>query len=138
MRALAAGVLAFAAVCVGAGNATARQLEVVAKPGLGANPFYVGNRAPLEPAPLIKLPIGAIDPRGWLRVQLELMRDGMTGHLDQLSHWVQPEDNAWLSKTGEGKNGWEELPYWLKVSETWGMCSRMNTSRRWPRRGSMA
>ena len=28
-----------------------------------ANDFYVGNRAPLLPAPLIKLPVGAVRPR---------------------------------------------------------------------------
>lgn len=114
MRLLAASVF----VCLvigGAGPAAmAQKAEVVDKPGGAGKDLYVGNRAPLAPAPLIKLPIGAIEPRGWLRVQLELMRDGMTGHLDELSHWVQLEDSAWLSKKGEGKNGWEELPYWLK------------------------
>ena len=30
--------------------------------GLGENHFYTGNRAPLAPSPLIKLPIGAIRP----------------------------------------------------------------------------
>jgi DUF1680 family protein len=83
-------------------------------PTQGRNSFYVGNRDPLEPSPLLKLPIGSIEPQGWLRAQLELMRDGMTGHMDQLSHWVKPENSAWLSKDGKGENGWEELPYWLK------------------------
>src|SRR5260221_731713 len=83
-------------------------------PTEGAKGFYVGKPSPLEPSPLIKLPIGAIEPRGWLRGQLELMRDGMTGHMAELSHWVKPEGNAWLSMDGKGENGWEELPYWLK------------------------
>ncbi|HEV8541264.1 MAG TPA: hypothetical protein VGR78_02620, partial [Verrucomicrobiae bacterium] len=43
--------------------------------------LYVQNRAPLVPAPFMKLPIGAIVPRGWLRRQLELEANGMTGHL---------------------------------------------------------
>lgn len=90
-------------------------VTVVSKPPTdGTNSFYVGNRAPLEPSPLIKLPIGAIEPKGWLREQLVLMRDGMTGHMAELSHWVKPEGSAWLSKDGKGENGWEELPYWLK------------------------
>jgi hypothetical protein len=36
------------------------------------------------------------------------------GHLGEISAWLQKEDNAWLSKNGKGKYGWEELPYWLK------------------------
>jgi hypothetical protein len=89
-------------------------VRIVKAPEAGLNKWYGGNRAPLAPCPLAKLPIGAIEPRGWLRGQLELMRDGMTGHLEEVSHWVKPDGNAWLSKEGKGENGWEELPYWLK------------------------
>ncbi len=45
------------------------------------NDFYVGNRPPLLPSPLIKLPIGAVEPAGWVRRQLELQADGFHGHL---------------------------------------------------------
>lgn len=83
-------------------------------PTAGANSFYTGNRAPLLPNPLIKLPIGAIRPEGWLRYQLVLMSEGMIGHLSEISQWCVYEGNAWVSPTGEGANGWEELPYWLK------------------------
>ncbi len=75
------------------------------------NDFYVSNRAPLTPNPLVKLPIGAITPRGWLRRQLELMSEGMTGRLPDVSHWCRPEGNGWIEPK---KRGWEELPYWLK------------------------
>ena len=44
---------------------------------------------------LIKLPIGAITPKGWLRRQLELERDGMIGHLAEISPWCKIEGNAW-------------------------------------------
>ena len=83
-------------------------------PTAGGNEFYVGNQAPLLPSPLIKLPIGAIRPAGWLRQQLQLMADGMTGHLPELSQWCKSEGSAWMAPDGEGQFGWEELPYWLK------------------------
>jgi hypothetical protein len=77
-------------------------------------PLYTGNRQPLIASPLIKLPIGSITPRGWLRHQLELEKDGMTGHLEEISKWCKFEGNAWASPDGQGHSGWEELPYWLK------------------------
>ncbi|HOW18307.1 MAG TPA: glycoside hydrolase family 127 protein, partial [Phycisphaerae bacterium] len=80
----------------------------------GANAFYVGNRPPLLPNPLIKLPIGAITPKGWLRQQLLLEADGMSGHLSEISKWCKAEGSAWMNPRGEGRFGWEELPYWLK------------------------
>src|SRR5436190_18138229 len=75
---------------------------------------YVSNRAPLLPSAFIKLPIGSITPKGWLRHQLELERDGMVGHLAELSQWCKYEGNAWVEPEGKGHSGWEELPYWLK------------------------
>lgn len=83
-------------------------------PAEGKNSFTIGNREPLLPSPLIKLPVKAVKPRGWLRNQLELMASGMVGHLNELSSWCKAEGSAWMSRTGEGEHGWEELPYWLK------------------------
>ena len=80
-----------------------------------ANQFYPGNREPLLASPLVKLPVGAVRPRGWLRKQMELMAEGFTGHLGELSRFLKPEGNAWLDPKGEGNRSyWEELPYWLK------------------------
>ncbi len=76
------------------------------------NVNYLSNRKPLQPLRFIKLPVTAIKPAGWLRKYLELQRDGLTGHLGEISAWLDKKDNAWL-KTG-GQNGWEEVPYWLK------------------------
>ncbi len=90
-------------------------LRVTPRPNEGpSNEFYIGNRAPLLPNPLLKLPIGAIEPRGWLRKQLELEADGFTGHLTEISAFLKQENNAWLSPDGQGEHGWEEVPYWLK------------------------
>ncbi len=55
------------------------------------------------------LPLGAIKPKGWLLNQLQIMRNGTTGHLDEVYDKVK-KDNGWLGGKGDG---WEETPYWL-------------------------
>ncbi len=93
----------------------ATTVRVVSTPPTAqTNDFYVSNRPPLTPEPLIKLPIGAIKPEGWVRRQLELQADGFSGHLTEISEFLKKEDNAWLSSDGTGSRGWEEVPYWLK------------------------
>ncbi len=87
-------------------------VTVVEKPDVSkSNSFYTTNRPPLLPNPLVKLPLGCIRPGGWLKVQLELMADGMVGHLDELSDFLKP-NNGWLG--GEEVSGAEEAPYWLR------------------------
>lgn len=83
-------------------------------PTVGANSAYAANRAPLLPSPLIKLPAGSVTPRGWLRHQLECMAEGYCGRLSEISDFCQFEGSAWASPDGEGRFGWEELPYWLR------------------------
>src|SRR3954466_287322 len=78
------------------------------------NTLYIGNRPPLVASPLMKLRIGSITPKGWLRHQLELEANGMTGRLPEISKWCKFEGNAWADSQGQGHSGWEELPYWLK------------------------
>jgi DUF1680 family protein len=78
------------------------------------NGFYVSNAKPLTPSPLLKLPIGAIKPEGWLRRQLELQAQGFSGRLTEISKFLQKDGNAWLAADGQGHSPWEELPYWLK------------------------
>ena len=114
--ALAAAALVFAldgGSAWGAGNDRTMKRPLMSS-ATRTNQFYPGNRAPLLPSPFVKLPIGAIRPEGWLREQLRLMADGFTGHLPEVSPWCRFEGSAWTSPTGEGKFGWEELPYWLK------------------------
>ncbi len=93
---------------------TAKVSVVVAPDVSQTNDSYVSNRAPLVPSRLIQLPVGSVHPRGWLREMLNRQRQGLTGHLGEISAWLQKDDNAWLSTDGKGKYGWEELPYWLK------------------------
>ena len=73
---------------------------------------YVNSRAPLRQQCFIKLPVGSIRPAGWIGRYLQLQRDGLTGHLGEISAWLEKDGNAWLT-TG-GNHGWEEVPYWLK------------------------
>lgn len=80
----------------------------------GANNHYAGNRKPLLQSPFTKLPIGTIRPEGWVRGQLELMAEGMTGRLTEISPWCKFEGNAWTDPQGKGHSPWEEMPYWLK------------------------
>lgn len=74
------------------------------------NSFYITNRAPLVEKPYTELPLGAIKPEGWLLEQLLIMRNGMTGHLDELYTKVVGPRNGWLGGDGDG---WERGPYWL-------------------------
>ena len=91
----------------------AGEATVVDRPLTGnGNPYYVGNREPLEPSPFMKLPVGAVKAEGWIGRYLELQRDGLTGQLGTISSWLEKKNNAWLSEGGD--HGWEEVPYWLK------------------------
>jgi hypothetical protein len=90
-------------------------VRILSSPPLtGRQQFYVGNRAPLRASPLIKLPVGAVQPKGWLKSQLELMREGFSGHLTDISKYCKYDGNAWTTSSGEGDFGWEEVPYWLR------------------------
>jgi DUF1680 family protein len=87
---------------------------VPSPPDRGVNRFYTGNRAPLAANPLIKLPVGSIRPEGWLRHQLTLETKGFSGRLEEISQFCKFEGNEWTSPAGQGKFGWEEVPYWLR------------------------
>jgi rhamnogalacturonyl hydrolase YesR len=69
----------------------------------------VFNRAPLAEAHYARLPLGDVQPEGWLDEQLQRMAEGMGGNLDELYANVGP-NNAWVG--GNGDN-WERGPYWL-------------------------
>ena len=60
------------------------------------------------------LPVGSVQPKGWLLEYMNRQRDGLSGNLGEISVWLEKDGNAWLSKDGKGKYGWEEVPYWLR------------------------
>lgn len=101
--------------CKDQGNKDVLQIANVSRPSTSAiNDFYISNKMPLQPSSFVKLPIGSIKPEGWILKCLQLQKTGMTGHLNEISAWLEKKNNAWLSPTGEGIHGWEEVPYWLK------------------------
>lgn len=71
---------------------------------------YLNNRAPLKPNPYIELPLGAIQPKGWLKEMLVRQKDGATGQLDKLYPLVMSNRNGWLGGDGDQ---WERGPYWI-------------------------
>jgi hypothetical protein len=110
----ALALAALALLIPAAARAGDRAARVDRPPARTRNAHYPGGREPLAPAPLVKLPVGAVAPRGWLRKQLQLQADGFHGRLGEISPFLRKENNAWLSPAGEGERGWEEVPYWLK------------------------
>ena len=71
---------------------------------------YIPNRAPLLDSRYLELPLGAIKPEGWLRLQLQAQVTGLTGHLDEAYPNVVGPRNAWLGGDGDA---WERGPYWI-------------------------
>ncbi|MES2455184.1 MAG: beta-L-arabinofuranosidase domain-containing protein [Bacteroidota bacterium] len=74
---------------------------------------YSFNRTPLQKNVYVQLPLGSIKARGWLLRQLELQKDGFTGHAEELYPGKNDlgKDADWLGGTG---NSWEKAPYYLK------------------------
>ncbi|MHB1001091.1 MAG: beta-L-arabinofuranosidase domain-containing protein [Armatimonadota bacterium] len=73
------------------------------------NSNYHGNRRPLKETSFTFLPLGSVKPAGWLRNQLRIQADGLSGHLPEFLANLGP-NSGWLGGTGES---WEQGPYYL-------------------------
>jgi len=49
-----------------------------------------------------------LKPAGWLRRELEIQAEGLSGNLDKI--WPDVRDSRWI---GGDREGWERVPYWL-------------------------
>lgn len=98
-------VLLLTTGCAGGGDFRAETVDSLPSP-------EITDTTSLRPLTLTKLPAGAIKPEGWILRQLELQRDGLNGHLSEISAWLDRNNNAWLVEGGD--RGWEEVPYWLR------------------------
>jgi len=74
--------------------------------------LYAQNRAPLAPAPFLKLPPGAVKAHGWLAKQLDLQVNGLCGRYPEVSDYLKYDGNGWV--TPNTNSGWEEVTYWLR------------------------
>lgn len=73
------------------------------------NSNYINNRPPLPATAFSFLPLGSVKPKGWLRKQLKIQADSLTGHLPEFWDSLGP-NSGWLGGTGES---WERGPYYL-------------------------
>ena len=87
---------------------TAALAMIVRPHNLLAQPPHRKSTA-LAPAAFRLLPLGDVRPAGWLRRQLRVQADGLSGHLDEF--WPDVGSNSgWLGGAGES---WERGPYFV-------------------------
>ncbi|WP_344497358.1 RICIN domain-containing protein [Streptomyces enissocaesilis] len=94
--------------------------------------LYSPNAAPLHPTALLRLPVTAVRPRGWLDGQLRLQLAGLCGRYDEISHFLDFATSGWVHPE---RGAWEELPYWLRGYVDLAIVTRdadaLATARRW-------
>jgi hypothetical protein len=76
------------------------------------NSNYISNKTPLVNTPFVSLPLGAIEPKGWLLTQLKSQKDGLTGN-SELIYGELGSNSAWLGGNAPDSN-WERPPYYVK------------------------
>ncbi|TRX21675.1 DUF1080 domain-containing protein [Flavobacterium franklandianum] len=76
------------------------------------NTNYVSNKTPLANTPFVALPLGTIEPKGWLANQLVLQKEGLTGE-SELIYSELGNNSAWLGGNAPDSD-WERPPYYVK------------------------
>ena len=66
------------------------------------------DKGGLLPLAFQPLALGSIHPTGWLRNQLRIQADSLSGNLDEF--WPDIAQSGWIGGSAEG---WERGPYWL-------------------------
>ncbi len=130
------GTISLAATLLGAKQAAAQSSGAVsAVETVRANTaggFYAPDRAPLRPTAFQKLPPGAVQPEGWLKIQLESEATGLTGRMTETSHFLDIHNTGWIDPA---KGGFEEVGYWLRGFVDLGYVTGdqriIATSKRW-------
>lgn len=62
----------------------------------------------LKPLAFKQYTTNELKPTGWLKNQLRIQAEGLSGNLDKV--WPDIRDSAWI---GGDCEGWERVPYWL-------------------------
>ncbi|MFX0097971.1 MAG: hypothetical protein ACFFCS_00200 [Candidatus Hodarchaeota archaeon] len=62
----------------------------------------------LKPLQIQTLGLGEVKPLGWLKDQLKVQLNGLSGNLDKF--WPDIMHSQWI---GGKEEGWERFPYWL-------------------------
>lgn len=71
---------------------------------------YFSNQGELNESAFVQLPMGAVEAKDWLKQQLYLQKNGLTGAIHD-EYALYGENNGWRGGTGDG---WEKGAYYLR------------------------
>ncbi|WP_343252989.1 beta-L-arabinofuranosidase domain-containing protein [Ligaoa zhengdingensis] len=98
------------AVAMALSTATGLSTTAYAETPRVGNQNYYSNQGDLEPSPFVQLPMSAVQAKGWLKEQLLLQKNGLTGEMHDL-YEMYKGTNGWRGGSGDG---WERGPYYAR------------------------